>query len=49
MGVGIFALFALCLSGCGYTCYILGLRDGSADTLDYLEANGMIEFAEEDE
>jgi len=45
--LGMYVIFAFCMAGCSYCAYRCGEKEGILETLDYLEAEGIIEFGDE--
>jgi len=43
-------VFIVCMAGCSYQSYLIGIKKGAANCLQYLHDNGVIELeGEEDE
>tara|TARA_Y100001938_G_scaffold33226_1_gene45581 strand:+ start:247 stop:399 length:153 start_codon:yes stop_codon:yes gene_type:complete len=45
--VSTYFIFAFCLAGCAFTAYKCGEKEGIMSTLNYLEAEGIIDFEED--
>ena len=45
--VGMYLIFAFCMAGCSYCTYKCGEKEGIIGTLNYLEAEGIIDFADD--
>ncbi len=45
--VSTYIIFAVCMAGCSYCAYKCGEKEGIVGTLNYLEAEGVIDFEED--
>tara|TARA_Y100001963_G_scaffold68253_1_gene95078 strand:+ start:241 stop:417 length:177 start_codon:yes stop_codon:yes gene_type:complete len=45
--VSTYIIFAICMAGCSYCAYKCGEKEGIVGTLNYLEAEGVIDFEED--
>lgn len=45
--VGMYLIFAFCMAGCSYCTYKCGEKEGIIGTLNYLEAEGIIDFEDD--